>query len=111
MNYATDLAIEMKKRNNVKRIGNLVGEVLSLSPLKIGILGNEVMLDSTNCFVCNNLKEQIERKATLKIDGYTTGDANGAITFKEILKIGDKVLAISDAEGQYFFIVDKIEVI
>ncbi len=111
MDYAVAFAKELKARNNVKRIGNIIGEVISLSPLKIGILGNEIMLDKTNCFICNNLKEKIERKATLKIDGYSIGDTNATVTFKDILKINDKVLIISDAEGQYFFIVDKVEVI
>ena len=81
MNYADDLAKELKKRNNVKRIGNLLGTVLSTSPIRIGILGNAAILDSSNSLLCRN----------------ATG-----------LTIGNRVLVISDADGQFFYIVDKI---
>ncbi|MBZ9633197.1 DUF2577 family protein [Clostridium sp. FP1] len=130
-NYAVDIAKAIKQRNNIKPMGNLVGTVLSIAPLKIGILGNEVILDNSNSFICNSMKEKTERKATLKIDGYTIGataidsrgdssiginvplknDYNAVITYKEILKIDDKVLVISDVSGQTFFIVDKVEAI
>lgn len=102
MSYATDLAKELKNRNNVVRIGNTLGIVLSVTPLKIGILGNEVMLDNTNCFLCSNLIENYNRNATIN------GGADAVILFKDILKTGDKVLVISDALGQTFFIVDKV---
>lgn len=131
MNYAVEMAMEFKARNNVKPTGNLEGKILSLDPFKVGILDNMVILDKTNCFICNNLKEKIERKATLKINEYTVAatatdsrgdiinslsvplknDYNAVITYKEVLKVNDKVLVISDAEGQIFFIIDKIEVV
>jgi hypothetical protein len=105
MSYATDLAKEFKNRTNVKRTGNLKGKILSLEPLKIGILNNTVFLQKGNCSICSSLKENYSRNAT--INGGTTS----SIIFKDILKVGDNVLVISDALGQYFFIVDKIEVI
>ncbi|MCB2310645.1 DUF2577 domain-containing protein [Clostridium tagluense] len=131
MGYAVDIANEFKKRNNIKPTGNLTGEVLSLSPFKVGILDGKAILDKTNSFICNALKEKIERKATLKIDGYTieatandsSGDSissikiplksdyNAVVIFKETLKVGDKVLVIPDTSGQTFFIIDKIEVV
>lgn len=81
MSYAIDFAKELKNRNNVKRVGNLVGTVLSVTPLKIGILNNEVMLDNSNCYLCSSLIDLI---------------------------INDKVLVISDALGTEFYIVDKV---
>ena len=128
MNYAVELAKELKNRNNIVRTGNLLGIVLSITPLKIGILGNEVMLDNTNCFICNSLVENLKRNASIEIKAYTVNatanDTNGdsissisistktdydaVITYRDILKINDKVLVISDVLGQTFFIVDKV---
>jgi len=107
MSYDTDLAKELKARNNVKRIGNLSGIVLSVAPLKIGISNNKVMLDDSNCFICCGLLENYTRKANIKnIENNITN--NTEITFKDILKVNDQVLVISDVDGQRFFIVDKV---
>ena len=128
MSYDVELAKEFKSRNNAKRTGNLLGTVLSISPLKIGILGDEIMLDSSNCFICSSLVTSFKRNAVVEIKAYTIGatanDSNGdsisslsiptktdydaVITYKDILKVKDKVLVISDADGQIFFIVDKV---
>lgn len=130
MSYDVDLASELKARNNTKRVGNLKGEILSLEPFKVGILNNTVFLQKGNCFICSSLVTNYKRNATMEIKAYTIGatatdsggdsissiniplksDYNAVVTYKDILKIGDEVLVISDAEGQYFFIVDKIEV-
>ncbi|MGK0467156.1 DUF2577 family protein [Clostridium sp.] len=131
MGYDVEMAMELKNRTNVKRTGNLKGEVLSLDPFKVGILNNTVFLQKGNCSICSSLKENYTKNATLEIDSYTVGatatdsrgdsissinvplksDYNAVITYKDVLKKGDDVLVISDALGQYFFIVDKIEVI
>lgn len=105
MSYDVELATEFKNRNNINRTGNLKGEVLSLSPFKVGILGNTIFLQSGNCSICSSLMENIDRKATIN------GGTDTTIVFKDVLKVGDSVLAISDALGQNYFIVDKIEVI
>ena len=128
MSYGVELARELKNRTNIKRIGNTLGTVLSVVPLKIGILGNDVILDSSNCFICSSLVTNYKRNVTMEIKAYTIGatanDTNGdsisslsvptktdydaVITYKDILKVKDKVLVISDADGQVFFLVDKV---
>lgn len=106
-NYDVALAKSLKERNNTKPMGIVVGTVLSTTPLKIGILGSEVILDNTNCFLCSNLVENYIRKANIKnMDNSITN--NVEITFKDILKIGDKVLVLPDANEQTFYIVDKV---
>ena len=131
MGYATDLAKELKNRNNPRLVGNLMGEVLQIQPLKIGILNNTVFLDKTNCSVCSSLVKDYKRNADVEIKAYSVAcsasDSNGdsissisvnaktdydmTITFKDILKVGDKVLVVADVSDQYYYIVDKIEVI
>jgi len=128
MNYATDLAKELKNRNNVKRIGNLIGKVLSINPLKIGILNNTVFLDKDNCFICSNLVINYKRNADVEIKAYNVGcsatDSYGdtissinvndktnydmVVTFKDILKVGDRVLVVAEASDQFYYIVDKV---
>ncbi|MBU3146889.1 DUF2577 domain-containing protein [Clostridium sp. CF012] len=85
MDYAVAFALELKKRNNSKPIGNLTGEILSITPLKIGILSNGVILD--NCIITKTFKSLL--------------DNNLAVN-------GDKVLIISDASGEIFYAIDKV---
>ncbi|MBU3145029.1 DUF2577 family protein [Clostridium sp. CF012] len=107
MNYGVKFAKSFKERNNAKIIGNVIGTVLSITPLKIGILGNEVMLDNTNCFLCSNLVENYKRNAIIK-NTDTNIITNVEVTFKDILKVGDKVLVLPNVDEQIFYIVDKV---
>ncbi|MCB2309053.1 DUF2577 domain-containing protein [Clostridium estertheticum] len=128
MDYATAFASKIHSKTNISRIGNSLGIVLSLTPLKISISGGAVILNDLNCYMCNNLVESLTNNATLELKAYTVNasanvsgggnisslsvsdknDYDAVITFKDILKIGDKVLVISDIDGQKFFIVDKV---
>lgn len=128
MDYAVALAKELKVRNNIVKIGPTMGDVISVTPLKIGIMNNQVYVDDTNCYLCSNVVENYKRKATEEIKGYTvnatTVDSSGdvtssitvstktdydtVITFKDILHVGDIVLLVPTDDDQKFFIVDKV---
>ena len=85
MSYAVDLAKEIKKRNNIQMIGNIVGTVLSVNPLRVGILANEVIL--SDCVITNTFKQ--------------------LLTATKIIK-GDRVILITDDTNQTFFVIDKV---
>ncbi|MBW9154855.1 DUF2577 family protein [Clostridium tagluense] len=128
MSKVTELVNEFKKRDNPNIVGNTLGTILSLTPLKVGILNNEVILDKTNCFLCSNLIENYKRNAVMEIKDYSVGcsaidgrgdtisnihintkaDYDTVITFKDILKTGDIVLLIPDSSGQTFFVLDRV---
>lgn len=105
MGWEVELAKQLKKRDNKKVFGPQIGEVISVNPLKISILGNKAMLTIDHCFICSNIIENYKRKADIKIDGI---DNDCEITYKEVLKIGDSVLCLPSADGQAFFILDKV---
>lgn len=109
MNWVSELANTFKERDNIPMIGAVIGEVLEAEPLKVGILKNQIILDSSNSRVCNNLVET-SRKSTVQLnkDDANTIYNNAEITYKEILKAGDEVLVISTEDNQNFFIVDKL---
>lgn len=127
-NWDVYLAKMLKNRDNKEYIGAVVGNVLSTDPIKIGILDNKIILDSSLIYLCSSLKENFIRNATMEIDNYTVdinatdsrGDTieiinvnkkdnyNTKITFKDILKEDDKVLVIAAEDNQNFFIVDKL---
>lgn len=99
------LAKELKKRNNVDYIGAVIGNVLSISPLKIGILDNNIILDSSHIHICSSLTENYARNATITASN-TPADAT--IIYKNILKQDDKVLVICSEDNQDFFVIDKL---
>jgi len=135
MGYAVELAGELKKRNNIPKIGVQMGDVLSVAPLKIGIMNNETIIDETICYLCSNVVENYKRKATEEIKEYivtmattdtnengsvtpldvdttmaveTKSDYDTVITFKDILHVGDKVLLVPTEDDQIYFIVDRV---
>lgn len=128
--WVNDIANEFKNRDNISNIGAVVGTVLSVEPLKLGILNNAVILDKSNSYICRTLKEKYKRKADIEIKPYNVGievtdsggntsnmlkvtedkkDYDTVIIFKEILKEGDRVLVIATENNNTFFIVDKLE--
>lgn len=105
MRWDVELAKQFKKRDNKRPMGPQIGEVLSVNPLKISILGNKAVLTEALCYICSNVVENARQKA-----GIVLGDAayEGEITYKEVLKIGDSVLCLPAEDGQVFFILDKV---
>lgn len=102
--WAVDLANEFKSRNNKEFIGAIVGNVLSINPLKIGIENNQIILDHSHFWVCGSLKEYA-KNATITENNINT---DATITYKNILSLNDKVLVIASEDNQTFFIVDKL---
>lgn len=82
MNWDIELAKEFKKRDNSPLFGAVLGNVISISPLKISILGDKVILESNHCYICNNV--------------------NG------LLEVGDEVFCLPTTNGQKYFVVDKV---
>lgn len=103
--WAVDLAKEFKNRDNKEFIGAIVGDVLSVNPLKIGIEDNQIILDHSHFWLCGSLKEYA-KNATITATGNINTDAT--ITYKNILSLNDKVLVIASEDNQTFFIVDKL---
>lgn len=87
MSKVTELAMELKKRNNVKVIGSILGTVLSVNPLKIGILNNEAILDK--CILTRTFK---------------------ALLDTNVIIVQDTVLLVADDTGQVYFAIDKVVV-
>lgn len=83
MSWDIDLAKEFKKRDNAEPIGAILGEIISVNPIKVTILGNKAILDNRNSYLCS------------KVTG---------------IEIGDKVVCLPTADEQTFFIVDKVVV-
>jgi len=126
--WAVKIANEISKRDNIEKFGAVVGNVLSIDPVKIGIEDNAIILDSTNFYICSSLAENFTKSATMEINDCTLNvsatdsrgdtitsvnvskkaDYNTKITFKDILKKDDKVLVIASEDNQTFFIVDKL---
>lgn len=105
MRWDVKLAKELKKRNNKAPMGPQIGEVISVNPLSISILGNRAIITSEHCRICGNLVESYTRKADITYDSITN---ESEIVYKEILKAGDKVLCLPNEDGQLFFIIDKV---
>jgi len=97
--WANDLAKEFRKRNNENKIGTVLGVVLSVNPIKIGILNNKVFLDNSNCYIAKDLKDRTE---TVTIDGVSKG-----ITFKGA-SVGDSVIVITSEDNQTFYAIEVI---
>lgn len=130
MSWDIDIAKQFKSRDNEIPIGPVLGEVISISPLKISVFGNRVILTEKQCYLCSNIVNNYIKKANLNIKAYNVNinatDSNGdsinsmnvndkndydaEISYKDILAPGDKVLCIPTADGQSFFIVDKVVV-
>ena len=81
MSNVEKLAKEIQKRNNKNRIGQQVGKVLSISPLKVSICDGMIILDDEIEAVCQ------------------------AATF---LKEGDEVLVEPNEDEQSFVVIDRV---
>lgn len=82
INWEIELAKQLKKRDNIPLFGAVLGNVISISPLKITIFDNKVILDNSHCHICSAIYN--------------------------LLAIGDKVLCLPTSNGQKYFIIDKV---
>jgi len=87
MNAYIALANEFKKRNNTKKIGSIVGHVMSELPdLKISILNDQIILSAEQLYITDLLfKDEVDP-----------------------LKKDDFVMLVPSGSGQEFFIVDRV---
>ena len=111
MTWENELALEFKNRDNKSPLGAVCGEVISVNPIKISILSGSIILTTDKLYLCCGLADQVKRLATIKLNsvaehGQITTD--GEITFKDVLKINDKVLCLPADGEQRFFIIDKV---
>ncbi|MFW2490964.1 DUF2577 domain-containing protein [Clostridium chromiireducens] len=104
--WENELAREFKKRDNQSPLGAVVGTVITVDPIKISILGDRVFLTADMVYMCSSLINNINRSATIQINGGTATD--GKITYKEVLKAQDQVVCLPADGGQKFFIIDKV---
>lgn len=109
--YLVRLTKEFKNRDNPIPLEPLLGDVISIDPLKIAIMNNQAILTDSLCYLCSNLLGNYARHASIFLQsignlGEVTTD--GTITYSNILKAGDKVMCVPTANGQKYFIVDKV---
>lgn len=110
MDYDVVLANELHKRNNIKVSEALRGEVLSVNPLKIGIMQNKVILDNDWIYICSRVAQDI-LNFNIKLNSVADHGAietNGTIKIKDLFKKGDYLMCVPTEKGQKYFIVDKV---
>lgn len=111
MSWVDELAKEFKTRDNKTTLGAVQGTVIQLSPLRVSILGGDIILNENKLYVCSSLKNGYSVKTNIKLDNIPEHGAvstTGTITHDEILKINDIVLCLPADGGQTFFIIDKV---
>jgi hypothetical protein len=97
------LAGEIKKRDNEKKIGNVIGTVVSINPLKVSVLGGQGIFEGNDISISSSLVGYDE-EVTITIDGTTH---NGTIHHTG-LQIGDKVHVAFTENNQKIFATSKI---
>lgn len=99
----TKLSVEIKKRNNEKFIGIVVGTVVSINPLSISIYGGKSIFSGERLYVCKNATEY---KIPFTLSS-PDGAVSGTITH-EGLREEDRVAVIATEDNQKLFIIDKL---
>lgn len=128
MSYDIELAKILKDRDNPKINGATIGKVVSLNPLNITTDEGQIKLNKKHLYICDSLflneyKFQIENTtftgdAKLKKDGVVSdhevielnikNDTKSKVTLSFEFKLDDEVLLLPSANGQNFFIIDKV---
>ncbi len=110
-----------KDRNNINKIGNITGTVISTSPFKLSIFDGQVILKEDHLFILDSLLSGYVRNCTLsELDLRIEDDNGNTITEKAItsfkgkieltdtLEKGDKLLLMSSDDEQVFYILGKV---
>lgn len=82
MGWDIELAKELKKRDNQPTLGNVIGKVVSLDPLKIMALDGLILLEKESLYL-----------------------ADGTESFN--YDVGTEVLLAPTSDNQNFFIISK----
>ncbi|WP_321994834.1 DUF2577 family protein [Clostridium butyricum] len=112
MGYSTEMAKVFKNNENPDPVGAILGDVISVNPLKVAIYNNKATLskEQNNCYICSYLVNSCIKNTNFKFNNiptHGTVTTDGELTLN-ILNVGDKVLCVPTANGQKFFIVDKV---
>lgn len=110
MGYDVILANEFYKRNNKKISEAVKGEVLSVSPLKIGIMQNKVVLENDLIYICSKVAQDI-LNCNINLNSVADNDSistSGTIQIKDLFKKGDYLMCVPTEGGQKYFIIDKV---
>lgn len=108
MSYDVEMAKLFKERDNIDIDEAIIGKVISTTPLLISIYNGQINLNSNQCYICESLKNIY---GTITLDHIPE---HGSITTKfaitRNLNPGDKVICVPTANGNKYFIVDKVVV-
>lgn len=125
--WHVEFAQMFKDRDNPKPLGAILGQIITVKPLKIAIQDGKFFLDQSNCYICNQLLERQSdfdltadqsQSGNIKVScehgggSYdASGDINmtGKVHLYEVWQDGDLVMVVPDASGQHFFIVDIVK--
>jgi hypothetical protein len=107
MDYSIGFAKAFNERNNVEKVGAIIGNVVSVNPLKISAFGGTVLLDNSNTTVCREATEYTMEVTVQTSDADGTWTGTGTVKHEGI-KQGDKVLLIASESGKKFYLVDKV---
>ena len=96
MSWETDLAKEFKNRDNIQSLEPTIGQVISVSPVKISAFSGNVILTDNIIELSNDF---CIMEGTCIVDGKT-----GTCTIDRTLKNGEYVQCIPTNGGQKWFI-------
>ncbi len=108
MSYAVEFAKELKNRDNPDVDEAVIGDIIEINPVTVSLFnGQAIFTEGVNCYVCEILRGI---KGTITIDDIPgIGAVTSTCTISRTLKKGDKVLCIPTANGNKYFIKDKVE--
>lgn len=125
--YDIEIAKLFKERENLEIQGAIIGRVVNISPLKLSVYEGQVTLDKNQLYICDSCLQKdfkigistndVAGEVLLKSDGQTydyeimnlsTSIENTSVVLKFEMKLSDELLLIPTADGQKFFIVDKV---
>ena len=100
--WDVEMAKMFKERNQKDKIGPIIGNVSSVSPLKVSILGGDVVLQAEQLYISRSL---LDKEYDCKINTGSTSD----IKLYFSLKKDDEVLLVPTEDEQTYFIIDIVE--
>ena len=110
MAWETELAREFRDRDNRPVLQPQIGEVISVSPLRIALLSDAAILEAGQIYLCSALAEG---QFTLPLPAASgTGSMAGEaeVTFRECLAVGDLVACVPTAQTPKFIVIDRVVV-
>lgn len=105
MGWPEELAAELHKRDNKTGFQPQIGQVVSVSPLRIALLSDNVILERGQIYLCSALAENQSRNCKAELQ---TVNETGTLTFENVLTPGDLVACIPTAQTPKFIVIDKV---